>query len=168
MEPRLQALIDRAEILDVLHQYAHASDRSDEARIADTYHPDSFDNHGPYQGDGRTFAKVICDGDVERETMSHLLGQSTIHVDGDAAGAETYFQATIKRSKGDERWIDMMGGRYIDRLERREGKWRVKHRVCTCEWSTTLRVEYDWQRDAGFVCGTQDKTDLSYAVLGLT
>ena len=108
MDPKLQAVIDRAEILEVLHQYVHACDRSDEPRLIDTYHPEARDNH------------------------------------------------------------DMMGGRYIDKLERREdGKWRVQDRVCTCEWSFTMKVEHEWHKDGKFVCGTFDKTDLSYPVLGL-
>jgi hypothetical protein len=171
MDPRLQALIDRAEILDVLHQYVHGCDRSDEPRIADIYHPEAQDNHGQYQGSGRKFAKVVCDGNqTDRDTMSHLLGQSTIHLDGDKAGAETYFNATVARMEGDVRYIDMMGGRYIDKLERREdGKWRVQDRVCTSEWSMTLKVENEWQRGPRLRPGhlRQDRPVLSGAGAGL-
>jgi SnoaL-like domain len=168
VDPKLQAVIDRAEILDVLHQYVHACDRSDEPRLIDTYHPDARDNHGGYQGTGHAFAKVVCEGNRQRKTMSHLLGQSTIHLNGDKAGAETYFNATVARDDGGIRYLDMMGGRYIDKLERREdGKWRVQDRVCTCEWSFTMKVEHEWHKDGQFVCGTFDKTDPSYPVLGL-
>lgn len=167
MDPKLQALIDRAEILDVLHQYVHACDRSDQPRVVDVYHPDSFDNHGAYQGDGHTFAKVVCDGNAERETMSHLLGQSTIRVDGDRAGAETYFIATVTRFENGERHLDQMGGRYIDTLERRDGRWKIKDRVCTCEWSVTSRIEKQWHPDGQFVRGSFDRGDPSYRVLGI-
>jgi hypothetical protein len=167
MDPRLQALIDRAEILEVLHQYVHACDRSDHARIVDVYHPDSLDNHGTYQCSGREFAKIVCDGNAERETMSHLLGQSTIRVDGDHAGAETYFIATVTRSENGERHLDQMGGRYVDTLERRDGRWRIKDRICTCEWSVTSRIEKQWHQDGQFVRGTFDHNDPSYHVLGL-
>ena len=167
MDPRLQALIDRQDILDVLHQYAHACDRSDEPRIADVYHPEARDNHGQYDGPGREFAKIVCDGNAERDTMSHLMGQSQIKIFGDEAGAETYFNATLSRIEDGERYIDMMGGRYIDKLERRDGQWRIADRICTCEWSFTSKVENEWQRDGGFVCGTFDKSDPSYAFLRL-
>ena len=168
MDPRLQALIDRQDILDVLHQYAHACDRSDEARIADVYHSEARDNHGQYHGLGKDFAKVVCDGNMtDRDTMSHLMGQSQITIDGDKAGAETYFNATIARMADGERYVDMMGGRYIDKLERRDGRWRISDRICTCEWSMTLKVENEWQRDRGFVCGSFDTRDPSYEFLGL-
>jgi hypothetical protein len=167
MDPKLQALIDRQEILDVLYQYAHACDRSDEPRIADVYHPEARDNHGQYNGPGKKFAKVVCDGNRERDTMSHLMGQSQIRIDGDRAGAETYFNATIARMEGGERKIDMMGGRYIDKLERRDGRWRISDRICTCEWSMTLAIENEWQRGTGFVCGSYDESDPSYEFLGL-
>lgn len=167
MDPRLQALIDRAEILEVMHQYVHACDRSDLPRLLDVYCPESFDNHGGYRGDGRQFARNVVEGNKDRETMSHLLGQSTIRVDGDKAGCETYFNATITRVENGIRYLDMMGGRYIDQLERHDGKWQVKHRVCTCEWSYTTRVEKVWHEDGTFVRGTFDKKDPSYPVLGL-
>ena len=169
MDPRLQALIDRQEILDVINQYAHGCDRGDEARMADIYHVESRDNHGPYDGDGRAFAKQVCSSTETRQTMSHLMGQSQVHVDGDSAGAETYFNATIQRREEGVRYVDMMGGRYIDKLERRDGKWRVLDRLCTCEWSFTLRVEHDseWHHDGVFYQGTTDKSDRSYEVLGL-
>ncbi len=117
MDPRLQALIDRQEILDVMHQYVLGCDRSDQARIEDVYHPEAQDNHGLYKGPGKPFAKVVCDGNKERDSMSHLLGQSTINIDGDSAGAETYYNATIARMEGDVRYLDMMGGRYVDKFE---------------------------------------------------
>lgn len=168
MDPRLQALIDRQEILDVLHQYAHGADRADEPRMADVYHPEAWDNHGSYNGNGREFAKQVCGrGPTERETMSHLLGQSQIKIDGDTAGTETYFNATIQRRVDDVRYIDMMGGRYVDKLERRDGQWRITDRVCTCEWSMTLKVENEWHERGLFVQGTFDKSDVSYRVLGL-
>jgi hypothetical protein len=167
MDPRLQALIDRQDILDVLFQYAHACDRGDEPRIVEVYHPDAKDNHGHYQGTGHDFARVVCEGNKERDTMSHLLGQSQITIDGDRAGAETYYNATLARREGDVKYVDMMGGRYIDKLERRDGQWRISDRVCTCEWSMTMRVENEWHADGTFVCGTYDRNDLSYPVLGL-
>lgn len=167
MDPRLQRLIDRQEILDVLHQYAHGCDRADEPRIADVYHPEARDNHGAYNGNGREFAKVVCTNTSERETMSHLMGQSQISIDGDTAGSETYFNATIQRLVDDVRYIDMMGGRYVDTLERRDGQWRILDRVCTCEWSMTLKVEDEWHERGLFVQGTYSKNDVSYRTLGL-
>ena len=168
MDPRLQALIDRQDILDVLHQYVHGCDHGDEPRIAAVYRPGAWDNHGLFQGTGEDLAKFVCESHPQYETMSHLLGQSTIRIDGDKAGAETYFNATIARMEGELRYLDMMGGRYVDRLERQDGKWRISDRVCTCEWSYTMRVEHDWQKGTGFVQGSFDKTDPSYAVLGLS
>ena len=167
MDPRLQALIDRQEILDVMHQYVLGCDRNDQARIEDVYHPEAQDNHGQYKGPGKAFAKQVCDGNAERDSMSHHLGQSTINIKGDSAGAETYYQATIARMEGDVRYLDMMGGRYVDKFERRDGQWRILDRVCTCEWSMTLRVENEWHRDSGVYFGKWDKSDIAYEFLGL-
>ena len=59
MDPRLQALIDRQDILDVLHQYVHGCDHGDEPRIAAVYRPGAWDNHGLFQGTGEDLAKFV-------------------------------------------------------------------------------------------------------------
>jgi hypothetical protein len=53
-------------------------------------------------------------------------------IDGDVAHAETYYLFTARNRDGTN-WI--AGGRYIDRLERRDGRWRIALRCNAVEWS---------------------------------
>jgi hypothetical protein len=53
-------------------------------------------------------------------------------IDGDIAHAETYYLFT-GRNRDDTNWI--AGGRYIDRLERRESVWKIALRCNAIEWS---------------------------------
>jgi hypothetical protein len=62
----------------------------------------------------------------------HALLQSNIDVEGDTAHAETYYQF-IGRNRDESLW--MAGGRYIDRLERREDIWKIALRTNVIEWS---------------------------------
>jgi hypothetical protein len=167
MDERLQKLIDRFEIIDVLNEYVHGCDRLDEPRMAGVYWPDSWDDHGPDKCEGPEFSRRIIATLQNKSLMcSHQLGQSIIHVDGDVAGAETYFIASV-RFPGDPETLNQMGGRYVDQLERRAGRWRIKHRTCIREWSITLPVEQDWLKQAGFVEGVRARSDPSYQTLGL-
>src|SRR3546814_2864784 len=71
-----------------------ACDRGDEARMAAVYLDDSWDEHGVYAARGPDFARIMSQAVAEQtDSMFHLLGQSQIRVDGDVAGADSYFLA---------------------------------------------------------------------------
>lgn len=47
---KLQRLLDKDEIREVILRYTRGVDRHDDATIASAYHPDATDDHGPYIG----------------------------------------------------------------------------------------------------------------------
>jgi hypothetical protein len=71
----------------------------------------------------------------------HAQGQSATHhdllnhsceIDGDVAHAETYY-LFVGRNRDRTNWV--AGGRYLDRLERRDGQWKIALRCNAVEWS---------------------------------
>ena len=64
----------------------------------------------------------------------HNLTTHTVDIDGDTAHAETYVIGTMRIRDG--KTLSLMGGRYLDRLERRNGQWRIVLRRCTIEWAS--------------------------------
>ena len=78
MDPKLQAVIDRAEILDVLHQYVHACDRGDEPR-PHRYLSSRGPDDARLSNSGHALRSCLR-SDRQRETMPHLLAQPTIHL----------------------------------------------------------------------------------------
>jgi hypothetical protein len=168
MSDRMQELIDHHDIRDVLVQYCHACDRLDAERMAAVYHPESWDDHGLDKMPGKDFAATATSNLAAGWTACmHHLGQSFIRVNGDEAGAETYFVAFLDRTRDGERVIDQLGGRYIDRLQRVDSRWLIKHRVCAREWSVTVPVSEDMLLGHQFVQGLRSSADPSYAALRL-
>ena len=58
-----------------------------------------------------------------------------------------------------------MVGRYVDRLERRDGRWRIAVRHGTAELAFTADARLLQSRfftSQGYEGGTRDRTDLSY------
>ncbi len=53
-------------------------------------------------------------------------------IDGDVAHTETYY-LFVGRNRDETNWL--AGGRYIDRLERRLGAWKIALRTNAIEWS---------------------------------
>lgn len=168
MDELIQEVVDHHQIRKVLAEYCNACDRCDEPRMAGVYCADSWDDHGLLSGRGVDFARAIMDGMRAFNSCSHLLGQSTITVDGDTAGAETYFLAVL-RSDGEDgvEQLDQLGGRFVDELVRADGGWAIRRRTAIRDWSITLPIVADSIAKHGLTDGRRDGEDRSFAVLGL-
>jgi hypothetical protein len=169
MDARLQEIIDHHEIRKTLTEYCHGCDRCDEVHMASVYLEDSWDDHGRIKARGWDFARLMT-AEIQRRTLtlSHLLGQSLIKVNGNEAGAETYFTAVQHRTDHVARMCDQLGGRYLDKLQRENDRWLIKHRTVVRDWSISLPVGEDCFIDAGLKHGFRSNEDPSYATLGLT
>jgi hypothetical protein len=73
---------------------------------------------------------------------------------------ESYWLVVLKQLESDDG--DLVGGRYLDRFERREGEWRIAKRVVVPEWHSRLDFT-PMQRPSGIEHWTRrDRQDLSY------
>jgi hypothetical protein len=97
--------------------------------------------------------------DTNLRGHQHYITNMTIDIDGDVAHVETY---NIMAGTSVDSWEPIIGGgRYLDRLEKRDGVWLVADRVGTAEWWNPS----EWmERLAPLVSGPrQDRTDISYS-----
>lgn len=157
---RLQRLIDKDEIGEVIRRYTRGVDRHDDATIASAYHPDAVDDHGPYIGhrDG-LIDHVNSVHSANWVHHQHYVTNQTIDLDGDKAHSETYYFAVLKRADG---ICDVAGGRYADRLERRDGSWAIVERACLVEWRAELKPGQAGFDETLFLQGRWDRDDISW------
>ena len=170
MDARLQEMWDHHEIRKTLAEYCHACDRADAELMASVYTgDDSFDDHGKVKAPGPEYARVMTGIILERtEAVSHILGQSLIRVEGDSAAAETFFFALLRlHGKDGPPRLNQLAGRFVDRLERIDGVWKIKHRACVRDTSITLQVDQDDYATFGFMAGTRDSGDPGAALMGI-
>jgi hypothetical protein len=157
-------LVARAEITDVIKRLARGTDRLDEALMASCYHPDGFDDHNAFRGSGAEFARWVCEVLPHFEATHHFIADPYIRLDGDVAHVDTYCQA---HHVGADRDM-VLGLRYVDRFERRDGRWLIAKRVCAFDWSYTIPFDpgqrYAFEPD--FTVGRRDRSDITYAPLG--
>ena len=135
LRSKLQVLVDRSEILDCLHRYTRGMDRHDRDMVRSAFHEDAVDVHGSLAfrvGDFIDWALAYHEQQLHHQ---HYLTNVSIEVDGDIAHAESYY-LFVGRYPDRETPLTVAGGRYIDRLERRNGRWSIATRVCTAEWRT--------------------------------
>src|SRR3546814_2770970 len=67
----------------------------------------------------------------------HYLSNHRCEINGDEAHTETYFMFFGSMADKNQP-AELCGGRYIDRLERRNGKWKIVDRLCLIEWASSL------------------------------
>jgi hypothetical protein len=165
----LAVLLAEREIERVVLRYCRGVDRLDEDLIRSVYHEGATDDHGVYQGDGRGFAAFIVPLLREAyESTTHAVHNCQIDVrgtgDGDSADAETYCLAYHERREPiDDRWIDVFACRYLDRFERRAGRWAIIRRIVVHDWNAVLPVAGDFgEMVATFTAGRRDRNDESY------
>lgn len=130
---RLDNLLDRQDILDCLIRFSRGMDRFDRALFLSAFHTDAVIAAGPFVG-GPTelydWASALhAQGQI---ATHHNLLNHTCDINGNIAHTETYY-LFAGRNRDDSNW--MAGGRYIDRLERRNGEWRIALRTNAIEWS---------------------------------
>lgn len=129
IEQRLQTA-DRAHLHTLVLRLARAIDRNDRNGILACYHDEAIDDHGEYSGPAAGFADWVAMLYRERvESMTHLVANHLVDIDGHRAVGETYVQVyLIGRPAGNQRVLMTGLGRYLDRFERRDGVWRIVHR----------------------------------------
>lgn len=166
-DPRLARLADEWAIRDTLCRYWRGIDRRDPALVASTYHPGAYDDHGYFRGPVEDFVETLAPGVWAHFTGTmHFSGHVAVELDPaspDRARAESYAEAHHLRCEEDGRGSDLVYGlRYVDRFERRDGEWRIAHRVCTWDWSRLDRFA-PIPLDAGYARGLHEGKDPVHA-----
>lgn len=164
LERKLQYLTDRQEILDCIVRNSRGNDRFDAEMVASSYHTDGFHEigssaiPGPKYGEHANQAHgAMCERNLHHVTMH------SCEIAGDVAHAESYVIGLFL-DKGTQT-SRILSGRYIDRLEKRDGAWRIVVRRATVEVileGTANMLNAELFRSRGYLKGSRDKSDLAY------
>lgn len=160
----VQYLKDRQAICDCIARHARGCDRHDADLLTSTYHEDGIDEHGATVLAGPEYA-AWANGVHAASSLNHLhnITTQTCEIDGDEAHAESYVLVTLLSS--DATTATVMCGRYVDRLERRNGIWQIAVRRATVELAFTADarlLQSKYFTSQGYTHGTRDHTDASY------
>jgi hypothetical protein len=132
----MHELLDSRAILSCLQRIARGMDRFDRELFLSAFHADAVIEAGVIvSGPEEAYEHGFKMHDQAQKSTLHYLTNHTCEIDGEAAHAETYF-FFVAHNRDDTQFAT--GGRYVDRLERREGAWRVAFRHTILEWSGPL------------------------------
>ncbi len=154
----IQELLDRQKCYDVLTRYCRALDRADVDLMRSVYWEDGMDDHGVFKGNAHEFADFIIE-EIQKwfEVTMHAICNIHMEYHGDIMYTESYLIAYHKVKAVKEKIVAVQGpsyfaklsgedaqakhhvflygGRYIDRLEKRNGEWRIALRRVCMDWN---------------------------------
>jgi hypothetical protein len=160
-EAALDQLLDREAIRDCLNRYTRGLDRLDPELARSAYHDDAQDDHGPFRGTGMGLIDWANGFHTENYAhWQHYISNVSIDLDGSSAHVESYFMF-IAVLKDRETLAPLMGGRYVDRFEKRDDRWAIAARVSMVEWSSSSALAN--QLNELMFPAALDHTDLSYS-----
>ena len=166
---RLQAAVDKSEIAEVIYTFCRGHDRMDENLLRSVCHPDATIDLGPgvFQGTSNDYVYWVL-GVLQQVRSSHnLIGNVRAEIEGDVALVESYFQTHYRLDKPTGREDVFLGGRFLDRMERRPagaaGVWKIMHRKQLIDWTRTEAVsEIFYHQNPDALWSYRTKTDPSY------
>lgn len=133
---RLQELLDKQDILECLTRFSRGMDRFDRDVFLSAFHGDATVAAGPFVGSpAECYDWAVPMHEAGQVATHHNLLNVTFDIDGDTAHTETNYMFA-GRNRDETNW--MAGGRYVDRLERRQGEWKIALRTNVIEWSGML------------------------------
>ena len=160
----VQYLLDRRAIEDCVHRHARGHDRFDVDVLTAAYHADGIDEHGTAVNTGTEYgewANAIHSGGSQ--LCLHNITTHNCEIDGATAHAESYVLVGLLDPSGKS--VRLINGRYVDRLEKREGRWKIALRRRTVD----LLIAGDASiltlpqfKEGGYIKGQRDKSDVSY------
>lgn len=164
LQADVEYLKDRRAIEDCVHRHARGHDRFDVDLLTAAYHEDGVDEHGNAVNHGPEYAEwantVHAGGS---QLCLHNITTHTCEINGDVAHTESYVLVGLLNPDGAS--VRFINGRYVDRLEKRDGQWKIALRRCTVDLllaGDASILQLPQFKEGGYIQGTRDESDVSY------
>jgi hypothetical protein len=144
-DSEVQILLDKQAIHETLMRFARALNRLDPELVTSCVFPEAEVDMGSEVYIGRDYPERFR---AERERSGgplkfgrlHLLANELVEVRGEVAHSETYVISYQHFDRDGRVYTRTRAGRFVDRLERRGGNWKIAHRSLIDEWSRVDEV----------------------------
>lgn len=142
LEAAVQELLDERAIRAKISCYQRSMDRCDPELGYSVFWDDSSITVGEYfKGvTGKEFVDYCMKAHPNIFHTSHQITNSYITINGDKAGSESYAKPYFIYDNGDGTFdLGLVTCRYNDQWEKRNGEWRIVHRVVSQEGSARIK-----------------------------
>lgn len=162
-------LASKSAIMDVLAVHCRGVDRADEAALKSAYWDDAEVAYGGFEGLAHTFCEALPNSIVRFRSTQHSISNVIIRFSADATSAavETYVTAYHYLAEAGQDTEMTFLGRYLDRFERRDNRWKIAHRRVLMDWNQNIDTTAVWEGPPfdGLARGARAPEDPVYALL---
>jgi len=184
--PESAELADRMAIQEVLAVHCRGVDRADEVTLKSAYWPDAEVAYGGFEGLAHQFCEMLPKSIVRFAHTQHSISNVLIQFAGDSvngrsdeqptqAAVETYVTAYHYLSDSSQPGTANAAadtemtflGRYLDRFERRDDCWKIRHRRVLMDWNQNADASAVWSGPPfdGLTRGARYPSDPVYDLL---
>jgi hypothetical protein len=140
----LAELLDRGKIRSCLARLARGEDRRNTELIAGSYWPQAVVDHGIFTGTFDEYLAWVVPGSPDIAVTQHLLGQSVIDLYTDTALVEAHVLAYHRVAAESAHRDTVIGGRYLDWMDKVCNEWRISRRTMVYDWVQDLGESVNW------------------------
>jgi hypothetical protein len=152
---------DRQAIYDCMLRYCRGIDRLDREMLLSAYHVDGMDDHGHFVGSVAAFADWVFGlHSTYQHYTQHFICNHRCEISGLTAHTESYYIFRSLNKKAP--FYTLASGRYIDRLEKREDRWAIVHRICLVDVRDEHSAPTGTEGADLYMPSSRDKQDSSY------
>ena len=142
----LEGLLAVQAIRDVLSRYCRGLDRMDREMAEAVWHEGgTADYVGIYEGTGHGFIEWVWEAHAAMERHSHQITNVLVELGDDGVTATSESAVTVvlwTRPDREGHQRELVGrGRYLDRWEKRDGRWAISHRTHLLDLSSEFPLE---------------------------
>lgn len=140
----IQCLLHKQAIHEVIMRFRQGIDRCDLELLKTVFWQDCVVDYGKMGGAAWEFYATVISARNEMNVTHHQITDALIELDSDKAQVESYVTAyhyAIEEGKE----LDMIvGGRYLDTFEQRDGEWRIIKRMFIMDWNQNIAASARW------------------------
>lgn len=132
--PDANGISDRMAISDVLYSHCRGLDRLELPLLQACYWPEAEVDYGSYRGPAQAFVELVIPAlENGYELTRHGLSNTLIELRGQQAAVESLVNAAHLLPGASQEM--RFSGRYLDKLEKRNGCWKLLHRQVVIDWA---------------------------------
>ncbi len=146
--PSVEEVADRLAINAVVAMHSRGVDRASTEILKSCYWEDAEVDYGGYKGLAHAFCETLPEAIKRYTNTQHQLGNTLAEITGDSAIVESYVTAYHYLSGEQEPDTEMTYiGRYIDRMQKRDGVWKIAFRQVVMTWHQNALATADEERN---------------------
>lgn len=137
-EEKLDRLLDERDLQKLAHDFCVGVDRCNVGLVDSVFHEDALDEHGINRTKtARELIDALPTNVAPMAELQHHITTQSFEIDGDRAEGVNYAIAyhRMATDESEDSVLLVMGVRYLDKYERRDGVWKIAHRRLVEDWS---------------------------------